>query len=111
MQTPQPPFDFHHFDPTAGAEVVERRLPHWSQDGAVSFITWRTWDSIPKAVLERFFADREAWLRRNGIDPTRPGWERRLADDTARPELDREYRMYCFDRWESDLDRCPGDCP
>ncbi len=39
------------FDRNQQYSVINRRLPHWSQAGTVSFITFRTWDSIPKKVL------------------------------------------------------------
>jgi hypothetical protein len=39
------------FDPSARHSVVERRLPHWLQAGAICFITWRTRDSIPKPMM------------------------------------------------------------
>ena len=48
---------FHLFDPEADVQIVERRLPHWSQAGAVCFLTWRTIDSLPKDVLDRWFGD------------------------------------------------------
>ncbi|MBI3823561.1 MAG: hypothetical protein HY289_12900, partial [Planctomycetes bacterium] len=46
------------FDPETEVAVVERRLPHWSQSGAITFITWRTEDSMPKDVLDQWFKDR-----------------------------------------------------
>ena len=44
------------FDPKQEFCIVERRLPHWSQAGTITFVTWRTWDSIP----EKFFANGRA---------------------------------------------------
>ena len=38
----------HLFDSDADVFIVERKLPHWSQAGAVAFLTWRTHDSMPK---------------------------------------------------------------
>jgi hypothetical protein len=32
------------FDRDADVFVLERRLPHWSQPGAIAFVTWRTHD-------------------------------------------------------------------
>jgi hypothetical protein len=44
-------------DPKQEIAVIERRLPHWSQAGTIAFITWRTWDSIPKHVCEAWLAE------------------------------------------------------
>jgi hypothetical protein len=55
------------FDPKQGYAIIERRLPHWSQAGTIAFITWRTWDSIPEAVLNEWLAERDDWLPRHGI--------------------------------------------
>jgi len=40
------------FDPQAELFVEDRLRPHWSQAGAIVFITFRTRDSIPKQVIE-----------------------------------------------------------
>ena len=108
---PTLPFPVRHYDPLDDLTVVERRLPHWLQEGAIAFITWRTWDSMPTPVLVRFAADRDAWLRDRSIDPATPGWEHRLCNSPADPCLPQAYRGYCFTRWESDLNRGHGSCP
>ena len=36
------------FDPKAETLIYEHCRPHWSQAGAVVFITFRTHDSIPR---------------------------------------------------------------
>jgi hypothetical protein len=62
-------FPIQVFDADQEFATVERRLPHWSQSGTVPFVTWRTWDSIPKKVLDCWLAERNDWLKRHGIDP------------------------------------------
>jgi REP element-mobilizing transposase RayT len=104
---------FHLFDPEAEFNVIQRRLPHWEQPGAVYFMTWRTKDSLPKEVLERWFAERDDWLRRHGIDvpgERPPGSEWR--DQLARlPEhIRRTFRSEIIERWEVHLDACHGAC-
>ncbi len=66
------------FDPKQDVLIVERRLPHWSQAGTLSFITWRTWDSIPKSVLNRWLGERCEFLKRYGIDPRASNWAQQL---------------------------------
>ena len=46
------------FDPEADMHIYEHCRPHWSQAGAVVFSTFRTHDSIPREVLQRW--DRES---------------------------------------------------
>ncbi|HUE70665.1 MAG TPA: hypothetical protein VMP01_07225 [Pirellulaceae bacterium] len=69
------------FDPHDEYFVVERRdLPHWTQSGAIVFITWRTWDSLPEPVLKRWVQDRERWLRTHHIEPENDDWRQRVRD-------------------------------
>lgn len=51
------------FNPHLPLEIGERNLPHWSQDGATYFITFRLGDSIPQAKLKQWNNDREIWLK------------------------------------------------
>ena len=96
------------FDSEDEFSVAERRLPHWSQAGTLTFLTWRTWDSIPHAVAESWQRDRSAWLAKTGIDPTDPNWRQRLdrLSDAVRGEYHKEFS----ERWEKLLDACHGDC-
>lgn len=55
------------FDPKQSYSVVWRRLPHWVQAGTVCFITFRTADSMPRAVIERWIVQRNELLRTEGI--------------------------------------------
>ena len=96
------------FDPKQEFSVVERRLPHWSQAGTISYLTWRTWDSIPKTVLARWIAERNAWLMRHGIDPMADDWRKRLS--TLGATLLREFQLQLSDRWNDHLDACHGAC-
>ncbi len=49
------------FNPFAEIAQHESRLPHWQQPGATYFLTYRLADSIPKALMERWLTNREAW--------------------------------------------------
>jgi hypothetical protein len=55
----EPSLPFRFFDQQADIGIVERKLPHWSQPGTVTFITWRTFDSLPTAVVKGWLADRD----------------------------------------------------
>jgi type I restriction enzyme R subunit len=98
------------FDPLADFAIAGGcRLPHSAQSGTVTFITWRTWDSIPSVVLEKWLATRAEWLLTHGIDVHQSGWEERLIDLPA-CEL-KEYRDLVSTRWEESLDGGLGACP
>ena len=56
------------FDPNGELVIYEHCRPHWSQAGAVVFITFRTHDSIPREVIDRWEREKGEWLRRRGHD-------------------------------------------
>jgi type I restriction enzyme R subunit len=56
------------FDPKGELLIYEHCRPHWSQAGAVVFITFRTHDSIPCDVIKRWDREKTEWLRQRGRD-------------------------------------------
>jgi putative transposase len=97
------------FDPQGEFSIIERSaLPHWTQAGTVCFITWRTWDSLPDAVVERWLEDRRAWLRKHNINPIGSNW--RSAVLQLAPPLRLEFREFIAERFESELDLAHGAC-
>jgi putative transposase len=103
-----PLLPFHLFDRDAEIQIVDRRLPHWSQAGAICFITWRTHDSMPESVLQKWHEDRSRWLRQNGVDPAAPNWRNRVAQ--LGPALEHEFRSTFWNRWQDALDDGHGTC-
>jgi REP element-mobilizing transposase RayT len=105
---------FGLFDPKAEYWVTRRHLPHWEQPGATYFITWRTMDSLPRAVLQEWLADRDAWLRHHGLPIIRPHHDRSSGHGSAGPNIPQhllaEYRRFVSDHWENRLDECHGEC-
>ncbi|MFO0866828.1 MAG: hypothetical protein U0744_19685 [Gemmataceae bacterium] len=84
-------------------------MSHWSQAGAIAFITWRTWDSLPQEVIERWQFERSEWLASHGIDPKLEDWRLKLQrlDDA----LQSEFAAMVSERWNDNLDACHGVCP
>jgi len=52
----------HFYDPRVEIEKHTTVLPHWEQPGATCFVTFRLADSIPKAKLDAWKIERDAWL-------------------------------------------------
>ncbi|MBN9118638.1 MAG: transposase [Planctomycetes bacterium] len=97
------------FDGKAEFSVTAGHLPHWEQRGTVCFITFRTWDSLPRAVVDEFLTIRNEWLRSNGVDPHRPDWALALSRLSAAQQS--TFRRLCSTRWNNALDDCHGSCP
>ncbi|QDV11894.1 hypothetical protein CA51_17700 [Rosistilla oblonga] len=96
------------FDPKAELFIHEHCRPHWSQVGAIVFITFRTADSIPKEVIERWEREKQDWLERKGLSITGQHWSQIVPtlDDSIREMFNRN-----FDRCREDcLDTCLGEC-
>jgi putative transposase len=52
--------------------VYQRHLPHWRQDGATYFVTYRLADSLPQSKLEELTALKADWERRHASRGTAP---------------------------------------
>jgi putative transposase len=96
------------FDRTQEFEIVYRKLPHLLQPGAVAFITWRTWDSMPAEVIRQWQAERDALLRKHRIEPSNPDWQ--VLVSALGNSLASEVRRVLSDRWNDHLDDCHGAC-
>ena len=95
------------FDPKAKLLISEHFRPHWSQAGAIVFITFRTADSIPKEVLNRWEREKQDWMRRHDC-PVDRHWAEVLP--TLAPPLRDEFKRE-FNRCREDfLDNCHGEC-
>ncbi|MCR9292234.1 MAG: hypothetical protein NXI32_05910 [bacterium] len=93
------------FDPKAELSISEHYRPHWSQAGAIVFITFRTQDSIPRNVLERWEREKQEWIYRRG----HPGhWSEVVPNLDVKEQ--QQFKME-FNRVREDfLDTCHGRC-
>lgn len=71
-----PPPGFRGFRPEMPVTIYTRRLPHWRQDGATYFVTFRLGDSLPHSKLNELSGLRDEFLRRHGDSPSQDDWER-----------------------------------
>ena len=99
--------DIDFFDCNTEWLVVERKLPHWIQAGAVCFVTWRTADSLPQSVLEHLDREIAELLRSHKLD-VKGDWKRELRnrDPVTRGRV--QWKLFSIrDRF---LDAGYGDC-
>lgn len=99
---------FQFFNPSKPVEITHGNLPHWEQAGATYFITFRTKDSIPVEVMDRWMADRDSWLEEHNISPSDAdlAWQIECLPDGLR----KEYHRLFTARWHDSLDACHGSC-
>lgn len=99
---------FSLFDPDEDVEIGKRNLPHWQQAGKTYFITFRTADSIPRAVIDGWYQDRADWLKRHGIDSRDLDWKNAFSKLPAK--VQRDFRHTFCERFQNYLDECHGEC-
>ncbi|HVC92622.1 MAG TPA: hypothetical protein VND64_02980, partial [Pirellulales bacterium] len=68
-----PPAGFQGLRDDLRLDIYQQALPHWRQDGATYFITFRLHDSLPQAKLNELRAFKTDWERRR---PPRPAHDR-----------------------------------
>lgn len=84
-------------NPLADIEKHTSVLPHWQQDEATFFVTFRLADSIPRARLAPLEAARAAWLQ--------------LHPKPSSPEQELDYHRLFTRQIETWLDNGEGECP
>jgi putative transposase len=88
--------ELRFFNPYADIRHTENRLPHWQQEGAVYFITFRLADALPSRLRSQWEDEHEAWLK---VHPE--PWSK---------EMEQEYHQRfsgAIERW---LDAGHGSC-
>jgi putative transposase len=55
--------ELRFFNPYAEIRHTENRLPHWQQEGAAYFVTFRLADAVPVRSRNQWQNERDAWLR------------------------------------------------
>lgn len=91
-----PPPGFEGLRPDKPLTVYLRHLPHWRQEGATYFVTFRLHDSLPQSKLHELDAFHREWEQRNP-----PPYSDKQLDDLARETMRR------VERW---LDQGMGSC-
>ncbi len=94
------------FDPNSEFSIEETCRPHWSQSGAVVFVTFRTADSIPKKVIDLWDQEKKDWLSARGY--VGPKWTSLLPN--VPPAIRKEFNFYFNRSREEFLDQGAGEC-
>jgi putative transposase len=71
---PGPP-GFVGFNPQQPVRLYQRSLPHWRQEGATYFTTFRLADSLPEARLRELTALRVQWERQHPPPRSEADWQ------------------------------------
>jgi REP element-mobilizing transposase RayT len=92
-----PPPGFQGLDPDKPLKVYQRHLPHWRQDGATYFVTYRLADSLPQNKLDELAAVKAEGERQHPAPRSNA-----VLDKLTREVQER------VERW---LDQGMGSCP
>jgi len=99
---------FNAFNPQSEVQRSSRNLPHWFQQDVAVFLTFRTADSMPREVIERWNEEQKAWLLHHGLESSL------VADPTLLTKLSlpmqSEFRRLRDRLWHRSLDDCHGAC-
>src|SRR5262249_30711659 len=71
-----PPPHFQGLDPAKQVTMYHRHLPHWRQDGASYFVTFRLADSLPQQKLQELAFKKAEWERAHPPPRTKQDWEK-----------------------------------
>ena len=80
------PPGFRGLHPDLPIRVYHRHLPHWRQDGATYFVTFRLADSIPQEQLRALKHWREIWERSHPEPRSEKDWEELAREITRKSE-------------------------
>ena len=100
--------EWQFFNPHDPLTIIDRKLPHWSQAGVMSFITWRTNDSMPKAVVQKWHEERRQWLQQHLLLNNSTDYESQVP--LLPIAIQHRFRDFSSTRWHGHLDDCHGAC-
>lgn len=87
---------FQGFEPDRELTIARRRLPHWTQDGATYFVTFRLADSVPLHLQRLWQDERDIWFQ----------WHPQPWTN----DVEADYRKRFTERMEDWLDSGMGEC-
>jgi REP element-mobilizing transposase RayT len=117
-----PPPGFQGLHPDKPVTIYVRHLPHWRQEGATYFVTFRLQDSLPQVKLDELEQWRLEWERQHGVGrfckpsasqgrfAKQSGQEGRFAKPSYGDEELEELARETMRRVEQWLDQGMGSC-
>lgn len=101
------PPGFRGLDPNLPIRCYHRHLPHWRQDGATYFVTFRLADALPQDKLDFLKRVRAEWERTHPPPRAEDDWRRFARQYTEHAErwMDEGYGACHFrdPRWQNEL--------
>lgn len=99
--------EFQFFDRKQEVSVKTKQLPHWAQAGTLTFLTWRTADSLPRMLHDEITWQRAELLRNMGLRP-QGDWKAAVEKLPAAERGRVHWAM--FQIWDECLGRGAGAC-
>ena len=103
----EPPAGFRGLREDRPVRVYWRHLPHWRQDGATYFVTFRLGDSLPRSKLRELERIKRDWANQRGIGGT--DWQSVLPRHVA-PQHYSGLARTLMAKVEGWLDEGMGEC-
>lgn len=103
-----PSVQWSFYDHDTDALETKRNLPHVDMPGALTFVTFRLADSMPRQVVQQWHDEVEKWLKENGL--TGRSVDQVLESPTVTQQLKLELRRFKNRVWHGHLDHCHGSC-
>ncbi len=100
--------DWFFFDPNTDWSESVRNLPHRDQTGALTFVTFRLADSMPKPVVTQWHSNIAQWLQERGLGGKSVEDVLDSADVVC--SVKQELRKFKYSKWHGHLDDCHGQC-
>jgi putative transposase len=97
-----PPPGFQGLHPDQPVTFYFRNLPHWRQDGATYFVTFRLADSLPQCKLQELASLKQKWESQNPPPRSEKQWEElsRMTMQQVESWLDQGMRSCVLEQWE-----------
>lgn len=86
LNLPSAPPHFRGLDPHKPLRIYQRSLPHWRQEGATYFVTFRLGDALPQPQLDLLKRLREDWELKHPHPRKEQDWEEHVRDIVRRTE-------------------------
>src|SRR5687768_14911026 len=81
-----PPPGFQGLRDDVPVTIYQRHLPHWRQEGATYFVTFRLADSLPREKVEHLLRLRQEWERLHPLPRSDSAWDVLIREQTRHIE-------------------------